>query len=1191
MNLCALLLVLSPLQTESGQWIELSNGTDLSEWSGDERFWRIEDGVIIGESTPELPCQSTNYLIRDGLRAADFEFECSYRINGGNSGVQFRTRRNGETSVRGYQADIEDGPNWTGCLYEQDGRGVMVRRGERTSFAAGNKKEITGSTGDPKELLALAPSGEWNRYHIRAIGNVIELSINDTLMCTLEDNDPARTTAGLFCMQLHQGPPMKVEFKDLRARHIGDPPAPESIELIEDLDAPRWIWRDMDGADDERGWFRKRFNIDREVEKAVFWMSCDNQGEAYLNAKRCLQSVSWEQPNSADVTKKIKTGENWIAVSMKNQGGPAGLIAELKLEYADGTTESIQSDTSWASYGEDKKGWKTASFDDADWDAASDLGAHGISPWGRLPEPEAYVEERALDGSKVTLPEGFSCELVYSVPKHEQGSWVSMCFDERGRMHACDQYGRMYRLTMDADEPLIELLDIPLGEAQGMCFLDGALYVIVSGKGGYKTGLYKVIDSNGDGDIDEVSILRLFSEKWGGEHGPHAVIPGPGFEAGQTGLWIIAGNHTPLPEPIDESRVPMVWDEDQLLPRSPDARGHAVGYLAPGGWAVQTDTEAKHWVLHSVGMRNAYDIAFNSFGDLFTFDSDMEYDIGLPWYRPTRVSHLVSGSESGWRHGNGKWPDWAEDSLPGIADIGLSSPTGITFGYGANFPLKYQEALFVADWAYGTIYAVHLNADGASFTTTFEPFAVGKPLPVTDTAVSPDGALWFTTGGRRTQSGVYKITYTKPLVEHIPGGFRRDETAILRTKLETLHSRGADNAVETAWEHLSHTDRYIRFAARTAIEHQDTSLWRERALSESDPMAAAQSLIALARCGGEAIRPEILSALEPLRLGDLDAVQPEETLAILRAYELTFTRMGTPNDNALLTAKLEAAWDAMSSWDPAVPRELAKLLVHLGSEEIISSALKLARETEDLKLRRALLFTVRHASVGWTLDLRRTWLELCAGALEDTGGSSYEGYFKGARADVLAGMSEGERFVLGELAAGAEPEQVATSTPAPFVHDWSREELIALANDRGPARDSNEDGLAAFAKARCLDCHRFEKAGGAKGPDLTGARRRFSAADLIETIVNPSSTISDQYADEVFELADDEVIIGRLLLDAEGAYVIEAVAPEEAVIELMAEEIISRKPHSISRMPEDLLDVLTKEEVQSLFNLLLGPSD
>ncbi|MCH2106503.1 MAG: DUF1080 domain-containing protein [Planctomycetes bacterium] len=1187
MNLSALILVLGLAQSDDGPWIDLFDGKSLSGWSGDESFWRVEDGAIIGQSTPENPLQSTTYLICDEVRAADFEFECSFRIRGGNSGVQFRTERNGERSVRGYQADLEDGPNWTGCLYEQDGRGVMVRRGERATFAAGKKKEVTGSTGDSKELLAKAPAGEWNRYQIRAVGNVVELSINDTLMCTLEDNDPARTPAGLFCVQLHQGPPMKVEFKDLRVRHIGDPPAQETA-AEEDPEIPRWIWRDEDGADDERGWFRKRFTIEREVKRAEFWMSCDNQGEAYFNGKRALQNVRWEQPSSADVTKRVKTGENWIAVSMKNQGGPAALLAELTLEYADGSTEKIKSDASWRTSGEDQSGWKTASFDDASWDDASDLGAHGSDPWGRLPGPETYIEERALDGSKVTVPEGFRCELVYSVPKHEQGSWVSMCFDERGRMYACDQYGRMYRLTMEAGEPVIELLDIPLGEAQGMCFLDGVLYVIVSGKGGYKTGLYKVTDSNGDGDIDEVSILRLFSEKWGGEHGPHGVIPGPGFKPGETGLWIIAGNHTPLPEPIDESRVPQVWGEDQLLPRSPDARGHAVGYLAPGGWAVQTDIEANHWVLHSMGMRNAYDIAFNSFGDLFTFDSDMEYDVGLPWYRPTRVSHLVSGSESGWRNGNGKWPEWAPDSLPGVADIGLSSPTGINFGYGAAFPTNYQDALYVADWAYGTIYAVHLESEGASYKATSEAFAVGKPLPVTDTAVGPDGALWFTTGGRRTQSGVYRITYTGG--RYTPNKPKRSPIADLRVQLEALHEPGADGAVEAAWPHLSHPDRYIRFAARTAIEHQDPALWQERALSESE-MSAAQSLIALARCGDPSLRTEILAALAPIRLGMIDAVQPDETIAILRAYELTFTRMGTPNDNAALIEKLEAAWDTLGSWDPAVTRELTKLLVHLGSEEIVANALTVARNTEDVDLRLAIVFTLRHAYAGWTLDLRRTWLELCKEAQAGSGGSSYQGYLDSARKDVLAGMSEGERFVLGELAAGKVPVPEANAEPTPLVHDWTREELNALAAARGGEEELREAGLKAFKKARCAECHRFEQSGGAKGPDLTGARRRFSATDLVETLVAPSSTISDQYADEVFELGDDQRIIGRLLMDSEGVYVIEAVYPEEAVLEVDAVDVKSRTPYGTSRMPEDLLDVLSEAEVQALFTLLLGSNE
>ena len=131
----------------------------------------------------------------------------------------------------------------------------------------------------------------------------------------------------------------------------------------------------------------------------------------------------------------------------------------------------------------------------------------------------------------------------------------------------------------------------------------------------------------------------------------------------------------------------------------------------------------------------------------------------------------------------------------------------------------------------------------------------------------------------------------------------------------------------------------------------------------------------------------------------------------------------------------------------------------------------------------------------------------------------------------------------------------------------------------------------AFSKARCAECHRFEQSGGAKGPDLTGARRRFSATDLVETLIDPSSTISDQYADEVFELGDDQRIIGRLLMDSEGVYVIEAVYPEEAVLEVDAKDVNSRTPYGTSRMPEDLLDVLSEEEVQALFTLLLGSGE
>ena len=135
------------------------------------------------------------------------------------------------------------------------------------------------------------------------------------------------------------------------------------------------------------------------------------------------------------------------------------------------------------------------------------------------------------------------------------------------------------------------------------------------------------------------------------------------------------------------------WDEDLLLPRQWDAGGHAVGLLAPAGWIAGIDPDGKQWDLRTIGFRNAYDIALNADGELFTYDSDPEWDLGTPWYRPTRILHAVSGADFGWRAGYGCWPPYRADSLPAAVDVGPGSPVGLEFGYGTKFPAKYQRAL------------------------------------------------------------------------------------------------------------------------------------------------------------------------------------------------------------------------------------------------------------------------------------------------------------------------------------------------------------------------------------------------------------------------------------------------------------------------------------------------------------------
>src|SRR5262249_48854386 len=206
--------------------------------------------------------------------------------------------------------------------------------------------------------------------------------------------------------------------------------------------------------------------------------------------------------------------------------------------------------------------------------------------------------------------------------------------------------------------------------------------------------------------------------------------------------------------------------------------------------------------------------ASNREGELFPYDSEMEWDMNLPWYRPTRVCHAVPGSEFGWRGGTGKMYEYHPDNLPPVVNVGPGSPTGMVFGYGAKFPAKYQDALFCCDWSYGKLYACHLKENGATYTGELEEFLNGSPLPLTDIVINPkDGAMYFTIGGRTTMSGLYRVTYvgeesTNPLPKIV-----RDLNKRPREILERFYDTKDPKAVETAWPYLSNSDRFLRYAA------------------------------------------------------------------------------------------------------------------------------------------------------------------------------------------------------------------------------------------------------------------------------------------------------------------------------------------------------------------------------------------
>ncbi|HKA08145.1 MAG TPA: heme-binding protein, partial [Gemmataceae bacterium] len=277
-----------------------------------------------------------------------------------------------------------------------------------------------------------------------------------------------------------------------------------------------------------------------------------------------------------------------------------------------------------------------------------------------------------------TLP-GFQVERIYFVPKEKFGSWVSITTDPKGRLVCSDQEKKgLYRITpgkVESGEPSkIERLDINITAAQGLLFAFDSLYISVNGGPG--SGVYRAPYDTATDKFGEVKKIKEI--KGGGEHGPHALRLTPDGKS----LLLIAGNFTQPPENFQHSRLPKNWSEDLLLPRNWDGNGFARGLLAPGGWVAKFDSDGKTWEMVSSGMRNTYDFALNADGEMFIYDADMEWDMGSPWYRPTRVCHAVSGSEFGWRSGTGKWPPYYLDSVPPVLNIGPGSPVGVEFGYG-----------------------------------------------------------------------------------------------------------------------------------------------------------------------------------------------------------------------------------------------------------------------------------------------------------------------------------------------------------------------------------------------------------------------------------------------------------------------------------------------------------------------------
>ncbi|MCB1093656.1 MAG: DUF1080 domain-containing protein, partial [Verrucomicrobiae bacterium] len=297
-------------------------------------YWSVQDGAITAESTEANPCTSNQFLVWQGGDVADFEITCTVRFKGNNSGVQYRSAFVDEANfvLAGYQADLHPSPNYFGMLYgEKMGkRGIIAQRGQRVEINAAGEVKVVGEVGDGATLT----DWEWNTLRVVAVGNHLIHQVNGVTTVDIIDNHPEALAKGVLGLQLHAGPPMRVEFKDLKLRHLKGAEGQEVLQKaiasgaakkkaaaaapasngasqydwVKADPLPTWIWR-ADALNDDWIYLRKTFTISGEVKSAKLYATCDNELELSINGQSAGRAPDWGNPIlSTEAAKLLKPG-------------------------------------------------------------------------------------------------------------------------------------------------------------------------------------------------------------------------------------------------------------------------------------------------------------------------------------------------------------------------------------------------------------------------------------------------------------------------------------------------------------------------------------------------------------------------------------------------------------------------------------------------------------------------------------------------------------------------------------------------------------------------------------------------------------------------------------------------------------------------------------------------------------------
>lgn len=953
--------------------------------------------------------------------------------------------------------------------------------------------------------------------------------------------------------------------------------ASASAQLANSPPTPQWLAAPEAGAT-----FTHSVKHEGKLLKAVLLTASDAAMEIMLDGKSIATVKAADTATGTDLTQQLGDGKaHELGLHLP---GKAKTAARLELNGDLAAVRWIVTDATWQHA-------VVAGPTDADvtknpFDLKKTFDAY--NSW-QLAKPGA--QNQATDPATLTLPPGFKAELIRSAQPGED-SWVSMAFDPQGRITLGKEKKGLLRLTLSGSgDQKVEVIDDELLECRGLLYAHGSLFANANNT----KALFRLTDADGDGTFEKRQ--ELMRTEGGVGHGRNHIKLGPDGD-----IYVAHGNNVLLPKNLDPDSPLKNYAPDQLIPNPWDGSMFDGNVELPAGHILRVKPDGSRVTLLAGGLRNPLDIAFNQEGDLFTFDADMERDVGTPWYMPTRVLQIVPGGDYGWRRGTGRFPAWYADTLPSVIDIGLSSPTGIYFGYGAKFPTKYQEALYLLDWSYGRIIAVHLNDSPVRYQGEQEPFVSGRPLNVTDGCIGPDGAMWFITGGRGTQSGLYRVSYSgTESTEPEPRSNDNEGMGQLRRLVELKgHLQSPDDDPEPelswVWNFLpSFNKPLVAHAARMALERIPPAKWREKALKEENRSTALPALLALARVGDASDLSPILQRLTTRFPWYVPHTR--ERLLTLRIIAVACARFGQPNeeDHKRLLAGSEESYP-VPGWEGEIitpesaalqNREACRLLVYLKSPKVIEKTMPLlqaATTSEDLLY---YPFMLRYLKDGWTLERRRVVFEALNKAEKMNGASTFFKAISDTRSELAAALKPEEAAQLASVISPAKPAVLsAHALPGHSFKNWTLEDLtplLAKMDAKTRNRDSAKDALI---RAQCVFCHKVSNdpalPAGVFGPDLVQVSARFNRRDLLDHILNPSKFIDEKFRYVTVKMSDGRTITGSLESEDDERVVLKPNPLAFEKSEIAKAMIKERSVSEISPMPAGLLNSLKAEQILDL---------